>query len=113
MVFKTLFGFALRTRGLALGWPPSIKSLVNPRMQVRLRLSITGRNSPQYIIIISFMAAFQFGSSKGWPKVFVHYPTGWPEDGSYLMQLAANESCVCERRQMIKLKRYKFKMTYK
>ena len=45
MVFKTLFGFALRRRGLALGWPPSIKSLVNPRMQVRLRLSITGRKS--------------------------------------------------------------------
>ena len=29
---KTWFGFALRRWGLALGWPPSIKSLVNPRV---------------------------------------------------------------------------------
>ena len=31
---KTWFGFALRRWGLALGWPPSIKSLVNPRLHV-------------------------------------------------------------------------------
>ena len=35
--FKTRFDFALRRWGLALGWPPSIKSLLNPRVHVRPR----------------------------------------------------------------------------
>ena len=41
VVFKTLFGFTLRRRGLALGRPPSMKSLVNPRVHVRARLKYT------------------------------------------------------------------------
>ena len=36
--FETWFGFALRRRGLACGWPPSIQALLNPRVHVRLRL---------------------------------------------------------------------------
>ena len=35
---KTCFGFTLHRWGLALGWPLSIKSLVNPRVCVRLHL---------------------------------------------------------------------------
>ena len=37
-IFKTWFGFALPKRGLALGWPLSVKSLVNQTVQVRPRL---------------------------------------------------------------------------
>ena len=40
-VFKTQIGFTLRRRGLALGRPPSMKSLLNPRVHVRPCLKLT------------------------------------------------------------------------
>ena len=33
-VFETCFDFALRRWGLALGWTPSIKSLLNPKVHI-------------------------------------------------------------------------------
>ena len=36
-VFEMCFGFALHRCDLALGWPPSIKTLVNPRVHVSPR----------------------------------------------------------------------------
>ena len=50
-----MFGFTLRKWGLALGWPPSIKSLVNPIVHVRPRLKETAFKKSAFWCFINYI----------------------------------------------------------